>query len=250
MSAQFAALSPTQKHALLEGPALKPPTGVAPNFIDPPNENAIGYSVVIICASLSAAVVIIRLYAKVFCTKKVDGEDYLAVAALVSPLWRIFLFHIPNRELSGNVLHQWNVQLKDLSGILYDINAGTIIYGNVIMLLKVGILIEWIHIFVPRGLRNEFFWICHITIWTNVMFYVACTVVEIFGCTPREKIWKKLLPGGRCVNNYAVILASSVINFISGIIVLALPQRIIWMCSVGTQGTEKHENVQSAADDD
>jgi len=71
----FAHLTPEQRQAALEGPALRPPTGVLPNFIDPPNQNTLGYSLLAGCATVCILVVGIRLYAKLIRVKKMDIED-------------------------------------------------------------------------------------------------------------------------------------------------------------------------------
>jgi hypothetical protein len=68
-------LTPEQQHALLEGPALTPPPGVLPNFVDPPNRNVMTYGILFTCASLSAVVVAIRVYTKAFCTRRILIED-------------------------------------------------------------------------------------------------------------------------------------------------------------------------------
>lgn len=154
--------------------------------------------------------------------------------------------------MPGLYVHQWNVKLKYLSDILYvsildshnhllvltsikKVNTNYILYGNIIMLLKAGILLEWTHLFVPLGNRNTFWWICHVTLWANVMFYVACTIVENFSCSPREKIWNKMLTEGHCINNQAVIVSSGIINLGSDFLILALPQQIIWGLKISTR---------------
>lgn len=95
------------------------------------------------------------------------------------------------------------------------------------MLLKTGILLEWARIFVPQGFKNAFWWTCHSVIVVNVMFYVICTFVEIFGCNPRRKLWEPTLPG-TCMDMAKVNIVSASINFASDVIILFLPQKVIW----------------------
>jgi hypothetical protein len=102
------------------------------------------------------------------------------------------------------------------------------------MLLKVGILLHWAEIFVPTGLRNTFWWTCHITIWVNVLFYAICTFIELFGCNPRPKLWDVTLKG-KCLDMPRVIIASAFINFFSDIVILLLPQRVIWGLNLSTR---------------
>ena len=100
-------------------------------------------------------------------------------------------------------------------------------YGIVIMLLKVGILLHWTYIFVPKGIHNKFWWTCHIMIWINMTFYVICTFIEIFGCTPRQKIWNVTIER-KCPNLPKLTVASAFVNFFSDVVILFLPQKIIW----------------------
>jgi hypothetical protein len=115
------------------------------------------------------------------------------------------------------------------------VHLGSIFYGLVIMLLKAAILLDWLRIFVPRGQRNAMFWISHGLIWSNVLFYGVGTIVEIFQCTPREKIWNALYEAGSCpIHMPAHMFASGIINLVSDIMILALPQKVIWKLHIST----------------
>jgi len=95
------------------------------------------------------------------------------------------------------------------------------------ILLKSGILLEWARIFVPRGTRNSFWWICYITLALNILFYTASTFLDVFGCNPPRKLWIPTLPG-KCLNTAIINIASASLNFCLDIIILVLPQRVIW----------------------
>jgi len=103
----------------------------------------------------------------------------------------------------------------------------SILCSIIIMLLKVGILLEWIRIFVPLGIRSPFWWTCHITIVINVIFYVFCIFFEIFHCKPRQKSWEITLPG-KCIDTTKALIAASTVNFASDLVILLLPQKVIW----------------------
>ncbi|KAF2651292.1 hypothetical protein K491DRAFT_682314 [Lophiostoma macrostomum CBS 122681] len=233
MAASFATLTPAEQDAMLNGPALQPPPGVSPDFVNPPNQTTLAYGVLAVCASLATIVVAIRVYAKAFCNRKMHIEDYLAILALglYATIWG--LDGITLRKVGGYV-HQWNVQLKDLSILLYDLNATAILYGDIIMLLKVGILLEWMRIFVPPGVRNPFFWICCVMICAHISFYVAIMIVEIFSCKPRERNWNRYLEG-TCVDEYAVYISSNALNITSDVIILVLPHMVIWKLQIPMQ---------------
>lgn len=108
-----------------------------------------------------------------------------------------------------------------------NLMVGAALYGVTIMLLKTAILLQWIRVLNPEGLRDRFFWVCQALIWFHIAFYTACTLVEIWACKPRKRIWDKSVEG-RCVNIMAVNIVSSAINSASDLVIFVLPQRIIW----------------------
>jgi hypothetical protein len=67
-----------QYQALLDGPAMNPPPGVMPNFVDPPNlrrEVILGLTIYMTTATL---VVLMRLYTKLFLFRKIIFEDCIS----------------------------------------------------------------------------------------------------------------------------------------------------------------------------
>lgn len=69
------ALTPAQQNAVLQGPALAPPTGVQSQFANPPNHNAMVIAVTSICLILATTFVLLRVYSKAFIDRRVNIED-------------------------------------------------------------------------------------------------------------------------------------------------------------------------------
>lgn len=67
--------TPEQLQALLNGPALKPPPGVVPNFIDPPNLYDTAIAVQIVTLVLSTVAVAMRIYTKVRIIHQMAAAD-------------------------------------------------------------------------------------------------------------------------------------------------------------------------------
>ena len=65
-------------------------------------------------------------------------------------------------------------------------------------------------------------------IWTIFLFYLIETFLEIFQCTPREKIWNKLLTGGHCLTTSAGFKASGIFNSFSDFALLSIPMPPLW----------------------
>ena len=101
------------------------------------------------------------------------------------------------------------------------VNTIQILYSPVIFITKLSILIQVKHIFAPTR-RKAAYYVCHLMIWINLLFYTAITFVAIFTCTPREKFWKPSTPG-HCVNMNIVNIITSIINSVSDLTLLLLP---------------------------
>jgi hypothetical protein len=96
-----------------------------------------------------------------------------------------------------------------------------------VSIIKAAVLLDWIRIFVPKGTRSAFFWICHVVLWINIAFYLACLVLANLVCRPFEHIWNKMLEG-KCSDGRAADIVSAGFNLGVDIIVLILPQMVIW----------------------
>ncbi|KAI0024879.1 hypothetical protein F4780DRAFT_794026 [Xylariomycetidae sp. FL0641] len=211
----------------MDKPALEPPPGVIPNFDNPPNGNIQAHVGVAICLFLVTCAVLVRGYSKVFCAKRVELEDYLALIALAPYLafvWGVYtlLFNI------GYYVHQWNVRFTDLSEALYIIYICTSFYEATMATMKAAILRDWVRVFVPRRTpRNGFFWACYGVLGVNVAYYATSIVLSACQCRPHALIWDKTL-AGRCIDAKAILVASAAVNLASDLAILLLPQRVIW----------------------
>ncbi|KAH8722888.1 hypothetical protein GQ44DRAFT_774666 [Phaeosphaeriaceae sp. PMI808] len=211
----------------LEGPAMKPPVGVIPDFVNTGGQHTSGYIWLIASSTIATLAVAARIVSSTV-AKKFFVEDYLMITALgifagiQYASWKLV-------GLPGMWTHQWNIQLKAMSTILYNLHLAAIFYGPIAMCIKVAILTNWLRIFVPKGQHNFTFWMLHLMIWGNILYYVITTLTEVFRCWPREKIWDPFYEGGSCrVDVEAQNFATSVINFVSDTAILALPQWMIW----------------------
>ncbi|KAI0540915.1 hypothetical protein GGR58DRAFT_511236 [Xylaria digitata] len=213
--------------SFLEQPALDPPPGVVPDFVNTGGYHNFGYGLIIGTSVVSTVAVLARLVSSAS-MRKLLIEDVLLVAALGVFTGNQYITY----DLSiypGFWTHQWNIQNGFLPHFLYNVHLGAVFYGPTSLLIKVSILVNWLRIFVPKGTRGPTFWVLHTLLWTNVFFYFITTVTEIVRCDPREKIWNPFFEGGSCpINVEDQNIATSVINFISDSTILAAPQWVIW----------------------
>lgn len=96
--------------------------------------------------------------------------------------------------------------------------------------LKTAILMEWIHIFLPDGgnRRNLFFWACHFVIWANIVFCAVMAIVYSVSCVPYQYLWNHTIDGYCRINTAYLGLSTACFEFATDIIILIIPQRVIW----------------------
>lgn len=123
----------------------------------------------------------------------------------------------------GKLLRGWRWAVPNSSQVA---NITEIYYNPLILVTKLSILLQYIRIFTPSH-DGKTYWIIHVIIWLNVLFYLSSTLVEILGCLPRDKIWNSAV-SGYCVNLPAVLTSGAVINIVSDFSILILPIGKVW----------------------
>ncbi|EAW25384.1 uncharacterized protein NFIA_108770 [Aspergillus fischeri NRRL 181] len=126
----------------------------------------------------------------------------------------------------GNGIHIWEVDESDLRKYSKWANISQIVYGPLIFITKLSILLLYLRVFAP-SFRSKTFFCIHALIWLNLGFYFADTIVKIFECSPRAKIWDKTLKG-HCININIPIIVTSSINVASDFLILVLPIVSVW----------------------
>jgi hypothetical protein len=97
-----------------------------------------------------------------------------------------------------------------------------------ILTLKLSILLQFLRVFVPRGDRSFTFWMTHVVLWGNTLFYIIIVFLEIFACRPMAKLWDPLITNGKCLNTLLEYLISASFNFALDFIILVWTQKVIW----------------------
>ncbi|KAI1496963.1 hypothetical protein F5X99DRAFT_45886 [Biscogniauxia marginata] len=197
--------------AYMNRPAFPPPPGVIPNFEDPPNNNAAAIATMVCSLTLCCSFSLLYAYMKLFVAKKVHIADYIALVALGVYLGLMVRIHDVMTH-GGYFVHQWNLRMGQMPEYFHLYKQGVIFYVFSAMLVRQAILLQWITIFVPTGTRNAFFWTCHIVFWINTVFYLATGIVNIVGAATGE----------------GFALSSASMNVVIDVIILFLPQRVIW----------------------
>lgn len=140
-------------------------------------------------------------------------------------MWLLGICFIP----SGNKIIA--IQSRVLYAETFDVqleNVTEFLYGLTMNFAKTSILVQFLRIFVPNQQSTIYLAIQFILV-TNIFFYTGFSIVEIFRCSPREKIRHPYVPG-HCLNtNPSIGIASRVWNVLWDVCILVLPIRSLWL---------------------
>lgn len=94
-----------------------------------------------------------------------------------------------------------------------------------VLLAKNGILLQLERVFsIVR--RDAVWWAVRIVIWLSTIFYTIGFFLNIFACSPREKIWNPTVPG-TCLSFPGLSLPFGVFNILTNFSILVLPLPVI-----------------------
>ncbi|KAF2737214.1 hypothetical protein EJ04DRAFT_561850 [Polyplosphaeria fusca] len=222
----YQGLTPDARQKALENPVTQPPSGVEVAVGHGPNNNPLGFGVLITASILIVFLVGGKLYARVVCQKSVTLEDYLAVAAL--GVYGAFAWGVWGVGTSpGFFVDFWNLTLKDYLRYLYFSTVNYALFTLIVALLKIGILLQWIRLFVPAN-RGFFWWICHTTILFNVVADIAVIILTFTRCTPVPAAWDITIDGSCSMLSIYSTFFPPFINLLTDVIILLLPHMIVW----------------------
>ncbi|KAJ8133518.1 hypothetical protein O1611_g108 [Lasiodiplodia mahajangana] len=234
--ANFASLTPAQQEQILNSPALRPPPGVQPDFDHPPNLNHIVYPTVILGLLLSTIFILLRIYGRWYCMKTVKVQDGLGIIAFLLLVVELAVYfqQLQLSNAGGLLVHQWNLRVRDLRPFLIRSIILIHLYAGMMVFLKTAILLDWLQTFSLPGKRGVFYWVCILTITINVVYWVIGIIIVDTQCIPFESLYDKTVPG-RCLSNPKILdVFSNAWGLAADIIILALPQGVIWKLRMST----------------
>lgn len=104
--------------------------------------------------------------------------------------------------------------------MLYAVVCGTV---------KVSILMQYLRIFCPPGSKRGYmFWSCWLLIGSIGGFYFSGIFVVLCSCTPIYKFWVPWTAEGFCLDQTVILIGSGLVNVLSDISIILLPQGCIW----------------------
>lgn len=118
-------------------------------------------------------------------------------------------------------------------------HIGVAIYSLIIVPLKVSLILQIRRIFIPhsRSLHSRplLLWVIDSFLALNVMFYITLFLFQFLACRPLAHAWNPLVEGKCVKDSLAVHIVSAGINTVSDLIIVVLPQPIIWRLELDRQ---------------
>ncbi|EQB58540.1 hypothetical protein CGLO_01210 [Colletotrichum gloeosporioides Cg-14] len=227
-------LSSDELEDLLASPALEPPEGVTPNFDNPPNQNGLAWAVTTACMVIATLCLFVRCYARLWIEKKVRIEEVLMILAY-GAYWGTAYAAYGMIWTPGYYVHTWNLRNKDLIQPLYLILVYGCCYSAVLPLIKTAILLDWCRIFTAGDKRKSVFWWCCMgVVGFQCLWGILCIILLNMQCTPHNAIWEFYVPS-KCFALPKVMLTSASVQVATDIVMVLLPQRIIWGLQMNLQ---------------
>ncbi|KAI5917918.1 hypothetical protein F4810DRAFT_629282 [Camillea tinctor] len=205
-------------------PALKPPDGIEPNFVNPPTLMPAVIGTATTALVISTSFVALRVFVKLRICRGHNPEDWLSYIAWVGLMsYTGIQIYIENY---GFARHQWDVSVTQFEHILYTIHVLYCIYPATTLAAKMSVLFQIKGIFATAA-HNIVYWVVIISMGANILFYTGLLFTYVFQCWPREAIWNSNVHG-RCINAVSLNLAAGILNLISDLEAFLLPVWAIW----------------------
>ncbi|KAI1409741.1 hypothetical protein F5Y13DRAFT_203145 [Hypoxylon sp. FL1857] len=229
----LSSLPPEVQEVVFNGPALIQPLNAASNPDNPQSNKARVLAIAVVGQTIVTVAILLRVYAKIFVARRVFLEDILLFIGYPVIVLSLLCCYVSSQK-SGFFVHQWNVLISDLPGIFDIVKLEICSYAIAFMALKSAILLEWARVFSPHRTQKSFFWTCHILLWINVLFYSTMVIMENIACPPQQNM--DPIVQGICIKQTVTAdITSTCLNLVSHILILVLPQKVIWQLNMTTQ---------------
>ncbi|KAH7378895.1 hypothetical protein BKA64DRAFT_585274 [Cadophora sp. MPI-SDFR-AT-0126] len=173
-------------------------------------------AIVIVFPFLAAITVALRVYTRVMIIKNPSSEDLcINVAMAIEVRW----INIHAEVHYGLGRHVQAVSLKQTEGWLKSRYASIIIYNFGLLFTKLSILLQYLRICVSVPVRHAVYGVIAFVIAYSISSFFA----SIFTCTPVAYFWNPTIPGGRCVDKWALYFANGGMSIVTDFAILVLP---------------------------
>ncbi|KAL9049450.1 MAG: hypothetical protein Q9162_007217 [Coniocarpon cinnabarinum] len=188
-------------------PGLTPPSGVTPNFVDPPSHG----DVFIIYASIMLALVLIlfsvRIYTKAYIIRKWTWDDLSCSLGVLFTIFN-FIVDVPLAELVSR------------RTLITDYVEESLVFAPLVF-IKLAFFLFYLDVFWPQ---RWFRFACHAGAIFTALFYIAATIVMLALTTPHsDESWEGHGLSSDQSKALDFTVASSAVGFVIDLYLIILP---------------------------
>ncbi|OCK75392.1 hypothetical protein K432DRAFT_337541, partial [Lepidopterella palustris CBS 459.81] len=183
-----------------------------------------GHQVVAITVSFTAialTILLLRLFTRFVVIRNAGSEDFCVAFAMFLSI--TLTVTICEQVKYGMGQHIWTLSEQTLINSQKPFWASIWIYNLSLGFTKASILIQYLRIFTIKQFR--------IACWSVLAFVIAFSTWTFFGsifeCVPVAYFWDKTIPGGHCMNQYAVWFTNASVNIATDFTIIILPMPVL-----------------------
>ncbi|KAF9892856.1 hypothetical protein FE257_000445 [Aspergillus nanangensis] len=181
----------------------------------------------VVLAGLAVCFVVLRLFSRKVKHVSLGSDDWTLIVGL------IFVLVVAGINLAcieyGMGLHTSTLDPTQMPIFFKLIYAFEPLYITTVGIIKISVLLMYHRIFPVRMIKIAGSILATITI----AWVISVDLVAIFQCNPIRKGYEPTIPGS-CINLKGALVGNGVPNFVTDIIILALPARLIWRLQAST----------------
>ncbi|KAI9681158.1 MAG: hypothetical protein M1817_002440 [Caeruleum heppii] len=179
--------------------------------------------------ALATIAVGLRLLARRVSGLPLKADDYTILVSLVLVLALFIIFSVLI-FYGGSGKHAIVVGEARIIAGLQALYAFSLVYANVIMLIKISILLLYNRIFAIPKFRK---WI-NACIGLFIAIQVSTAFVTMLNCIPIRAAWDKTIPNARCLDPRTIYKGVAATSIVTDAIVLVIPLPLIWRLRIHT----------------
>ncbi|OCL10074.1 hypothetical protein AOQ84DRAFT_290010, partial [Glonium stellatum] len=215
---------------LANTPALAPPPGVVPNFVNP--QSRADQTRIVICVTLPIMVILLalRIYTRLRKTRAFGADDCMLLNLTSS--MSVISFCGVVLSILGNPLgpHQWDIPVIDITEKFVKVRTSLVViclYAICATLVKCTLLVLYLRIFRPSRRAQIMIWAGIVVI---IVFYVCCIIVNTALCVPHsgDGGWLSAKSQSRCSQpELNLSVTQGVFSAVSDFYVLCIPLQLV-----------------------
>lgn len=176
----------------------------------------------VVCPIVTAIIVCIRVWTRIFVTHNLGWDDYAAMVTLLFSIIFSVVLGVSTRYGMG--LHLGDMTPELVSDHVKWIYISSAMYLLSILGYRIALLLMYLRLF---GVNQSFKY----ATWAVLVFvtgYLSSNFITLlFGCTPISKYWKPDEPG-HCIVLVHADYAYGSMNVISDVLLFLLPLPMVW----------------------